>query len=79
MDKKNLSIIIASVITIIFLFFAMRPGIFNMIGYAISILIFPENSNENLKYGKFVIFLFNIFCGVVLFYIVYKITKRVLK
>ncbi|MFT3908303.1 MAG: hypothetical protein QM737_02670 [Ferruginibacter sp.] len=76
MEKKKVSIITASIITIVFLFFAMRPGIFNMIGYTISILIFPENSQENLKYGKLIIRLFNILCGGIIFWIVYKIMMR---
>ncbi|MFT3908300.1 MAG: hypothetical protein QM737_02655 [Ferruginibacter sp.] len=76
MEKKKVSIITASIITIVFLFFAMRPGIFNMIGYTISILIFPENSQENLKYGKLIIRLFNILCGGILFWIAYKIMMR---
>lgn len=76
MDKKIISIIIASVITIVFLFIAMRPGIFNIIGYSISLLIFPGNSDENLKYGKLFIYLFDIFCGVILFWIVYNIASK---
>ena len=79
MEKKTISIIVALVIAIVFLIFAMRPGIFNMIGYTISILIFPENSEANLKYGKLIIRLFDILCGGVLFWIVYKIMIRVLK
>lgn len=79
MDKRTINIIIASVITIIFLLFALRPGIFNMIGYTISLLIFPENSDENLKYGKFVIYLFDILCGIILFWIVFKVANKVLK
>jgi hypothetical protein len=79
MENKTISIITASVITIVFLFFVMRPGIFNMIGYSISILIFPENSEENLKYGKIIIRLFDILCGGILFWIIYKIMKGILK
>ena len=79
MEKKTISIITASVLTIAFLLFAMRPGIFNMVGYTISVLIFPENSEENLKYGKLIILLFDILCGGILFWIVYKVMNRILK
>ena len=79
MKKKTISIITAAVITVVFLFFVMRPGIFNMIGYTISILIFPENSEENLKYGKIIIRLFDILCGGILFWIVYRVMKVILK
>lgn len=79
MEKKTISVITATTIVIIFLFFAMKPGIFNMIGYTISLLIFPENTSENLKYGKVIIYLFDIICGVILFWIVYKVMKIILK
>jgi hypothetical protein len=79
MGNKSVSIIIASAIAIFFLFFAIKPGIFNMIGYTISILIFPENSSENLKYGKVIIYLFDILCGLILFWILYKLMNRILR
>jgi hypothetical protein len=78
-QKKTISILTASVITIAFLFFAITPGIFSMIGYTISIMIFPENSDENLKYGKLILCIFDILCGGLLFWIVYNIMKRILK
>ena len=77
MKQKTISILIALIIAIVFLFFAIRPGIFNMLGYSISILIFPENSSENLKYGNLITYGFDIVCALVLFLIVYKVAKRV--
>jgi hypothetical protein len=79
MKRKVIPIGIALVITIVFLAFAIRPGIFNMIGYTISLLILPENSPESLKYGKIIIYSFDVFCGVLLFWIVYKILSRISK
>jgi len=58
---------------------AIRPGIFNMIGYSITLLIFPENSQENLKYGKIIIYLFDTICGLILFGIVFKLSNRIFK
>ena len=75
MKQKSISILIALIIAIIFLFFAIRPGIFNMLGYSISIIIFPENSLENLKYGNLIIYGFDVLCALLLFWIVYKLAK----
>lgn len=63
MEKRTISIVIASAVTFIFLFFAVRPGIFNMIGYTISLLVFSEYSPENLKYGKLIIYFVDISFG----------------
>lgn len=79
MNKKMIRIIVTLVISIIFLFFALRPGIFSMIGYVISILVFPENSPEHLKYGNLILYLVDIFCGVILFRIVYKMMNKIIK
>ncbi len=79
MENKTISLITASAITIVFMFFAIKPGIFNMIGYTISLLIFPENSSENVKYGKIIIYLFDILCGLILFWLVHKVMSRILR
>ena len=79
MGKTLKCIIVALVISIIFLLFAVQPGIFSMIGYAISLLIFPENSPEHLKYGNLILYLFDIFCGVIVFWIVYKMMNTRLR
>lgn len=79
MENRTISIITALVISIVFLFFAVKPGIFNMIGYTISLMIFPENSSENLKYGKIIIYLFDILCALILFWIIYKVMSRILR
>ena len=79
MRKRNKSVIAASLITVIFMFLAIRPGILNMIGYTISLLIFPENSEENIKYGKTIVYIFDILCGVLVFWGVYKISNRIFK
>ena len=79
MENKTISLVTASAITIVFMFFAIKPGILNMIGYTISLLIFSENSPENLKYGKVIIYLFDILCGLFLFWIVYKLMSKILR
>lgn len=79
MEKKIISITIASVVALVFLYFAIRPGVFNMIGYTISLLIFPANSPDHLKYENIIMYFFDIICGGVLFWIVYKLMRRQLK
>lgn len=79
MKRKSVSVAIALLLAVVFTIYAIQPGIFNMIGYSISILIFPENSPENLKYGKAIIYSFDILCGVLVFFIAYGVLKRLKK
>ena len=66
-------IIVASIITTLFLYLVLSPGAFNLIGYSIHEAISPGGANEtNFIRG------FDIFCGVILFWIVYKITKKII-
>jgi phage shock protein PspC (stress-responsive transcriptional regulator) len=79
MNKKQVTTLIAFLVAIIFVVFAIQPGVFNMIGYSISILIFPENSTESIKYSKSIIYAFDILCGVLVYFIAYGIIKRIQK
>jgi hypothetical protein len=79
MDKKIISLIIALVISIVFMFFAIRPGIFNMIGYTISLLIFGDGSSNIIKYEKVIIYSFDALCGLIVFWIIYKVANSILK
>ena len=79
MKNRTISMTTALIITIVFLFFAIKPGIFNMIGYTISLLLFPANFSNNLKYEKIIIYLFDILCGLILFWIVFKAVSRILR
>ena len=72
MKRRKSSIVIALIVTAIFLLFAIRPGIFNMIGYAIDLSIFGENSPESIKYEKLVIYSFDILCGLILFFLCFQ-------
>ncbi|HMG81843.1 MAG TPA: hypothetical protein VK559_02295 [Ferruginibacter sp.] len=74
MKTKAISLIIAAIATLIFLFLVMRPGIFNMIGYLIYQSISPEGSGESVFIKSF-----DIICGLLLFWIVYKIAKSLRK
>jgi hypothetical protein len=74
---KRIPTITASLITALFIYFALKPGAFNMIGYAIYINIIPQNSEASIKYEKAFIYSFDIVCGILLFWIIYKLTKRV--
>ena len=76
MKSKAPSLAIALIVAIIFLFFAVKPGAFNMIGYSISLLIFPENSPNSLKYSDVVIYSFDVLCALLLFWLVYKLVKK---
>ncbi len=79
MNKKHKSNLISFLVAIFFFLFAIQPGIFNMIGYSISILIFPENSNENINYSKIIIYTFDILCALMVYFITYAIIKRIQK
>ena len=79
MTKKTISMLTASLITVVVMIFAIGTGILNMIGYTISLYIYPENSGENLKFGKLIIYLFDIICGLLIFFIVRRLADRVLK
>lgn len=77
MNKKQVTNLISFLVAIFFFVFAIQPGVFNMIGYSISMLIFSENSTENIKYSKIIIYTFEILCGVMVYFITYVIVKRI--
>ena len=79
MNKKHVSNLISFFVAALFFLFAIQPGVFNMIGYSISILIFSENSTENIKYGHIVVYAFEILCAVLVFYSVKFIVNRIQK
>jgi hypothetical protein len=72
MKPKIISIAIATIIAVIFFFYAVRPGPINMLGYSISLFILPENSGEHLKYERTIIYSFDVICGILVFWGVYK-------
>ena len=74
MKNKTIALIIALIITVIFLFFVLRPGAFNMIPYFIHESIWPGGSGESIF-----IRIFDILFGLLLFGGVYKITSKILK
>jgi len=79
MNKKHISNLISFFVAVLFFLFAIQPGVFNMVGYSISILIFSENSTENIKYGHIVVYAFEILCAVLVFYSVKVIVNRIQK
>ena len=76
MNKKHISNLISFFVSVLFFLFAIQPGVFNMVGYSISILIFSENSTENIKYSHMVVYAFEILCAVLVFYSVKFIIKH---
>lgn len=73
MQNKVISILTASIISVIFLFYIMRPSIFNMLGYTIHQFIW----NGGMKESTFIMS-FDIVCGLILFGIVYKFVNIML-
>ncbi len=74
MKNQTLAIVIALIIAGVFLSYALRPGAFNLIGYSIHEAIWPGGANES----NF-IRVFDIVCGIIIFWIAYKILIRILK
>ena len=79
MNKKHVANLISFFVAAFFFLFAIQPGVFTMVGYSISILIFSENSTENIKYGHIVVYAFEILCAVLVFYSVKVIVNRIQK
>jgi hypothetical protein len=79
MNKKTVANLISFFVAVLFYLFAIQPGVFNMVGYSISILIFSENSTENIKYSHIVVYAFEILCAVLVFYSVKVIVNRIQK
>ncbi len=68
---KTIPIITASIITGIFIYFTLKPNAFNLIGYNIHEALWSGKANESNFIRAF-----NITCGIILFWITYKITKK---
>jgi hypothetical protein len=79
MRNKAISIITASIVAVVFMLIAMRPGVINMIGFGIYQTILSKNSPTSIKYERAFIYLFDIFLSMILFWLVYKIVNRILK
>jgi hypothetical protein len=75
MIKKTISIIIATGLTTVFLFNVLiPPSIFNLIPYSIHESFWKGGSGES----NFIIS-FDILCGLLLFWIVYRIASKLIK
>lgn len=77
MNRKILRFLISTISALIFFFVAFRPGIFSMIGYTISLAIFPQNSVESVKYNDTIIVLIDVLLTLLVFFIVFKMTKLI--
>jgi hypothetical protein len=79
MLNKTISIITASIVAVVFMLIAIRPGVINMIGFGIYQTILSKNSPASIKYQRAFIYLFDILLSLILFWLVYKIANRILK
>ena len=80
MKAKLISYSISLVITIIFFLIIIRPGgLFSLIGYTISLLIFPQNSKESIRYENLIIYTFDVLCALGVFFLIYKLLINKIK
>lgn len=73
MKTKLISAAVAFLTTVVFTFCAIKPGDFNMIGYAFCEMIFSHNSPESQRYENAVVYSFDVLCGSGVFWIVYVV------
>jgi hypothetical protein len=76
MNKEIKVVIVALIITTIFMIIALRPGLFSMLGYSLDLLIFGDNTSDSIRYEKLVIFSFDALFGSIVFFISYKVAKN---
>ena len=74
MGKRSIASIVALIITAIFLLFALKHSVFNMLPYLIHEYIWKGGSGESIF-----VRVFDIVWASVLFMIIYKFMNRLLK
>jgi len=77
-NSKIKSVIVSALISGVFFIYALKPGAINLLGYAVSVLIFGQNSETQLKYEGATIFIFDILCSLVIFWIVFRLMRKFL-
>ena len=71
---KTIPLITASILTAIFFYFAFKPGqSINLIAYSIHEAISPGGADETSFIRGC-----DILCGIILFWIIYKVTKKII-
>jgi|GEM_PF-3335668 len=74
MRNKAISILTASIVSGISLFYIMQPGTFNMLCYTIHQFVW----NFGMKESTFLM-VFDLICGLLLFWIIYRLMNNILK
>ena len=74
MRNKAISILTASIVSGISLFYIIQPGIFNMLGYTIHQFMW----NFGMKESTFIM-TFDFTCALILFWIIYRLMNNILK